>query len=665
MKTLARVLPILFLVCFCLVQGSYSQSKYGNATMDEMNMEVYAKDTAAVAVVLLKKGETRFIYSSLNGFQFEFTLQMKVKILKNEGLDWCNQEISYYQESSSWKEDVRGLSGTTYNLENGKITKTKLSKDFIFDEETDKKWKVKKFTMPAAKVGSVIEYKYTMVSDFFHELREFTFQSSAPILYASYEILIPEYFRYNVDTQGYLRLVSKRENSHESFPVPHHDAAGNYQNNLRCSAEKFKFEAKDVDGIKNESFLWNIHDFISKVSFELKNIQMPYSMVKSFSSSWSNIDKEIMESGSFGGNLKRANLFKDEISKTELTLERAGEIQDIIKSKVKWNDKNAISPTNLKDALKNGIGNSADVNFLLINALKAGGFNAFPIILSTRTNGRIPITHPSMLAFNYVITGVQIDTTMYFTDAAAKYGNWNLLPEKCLVPQARILKPDYAGWVDLTSVSNGSILKVINYKFSDSKLIGQVTDTRRGNAAYNSRSNYYGHKDRKDYIESLSKGLSCEIDNFKISNLDNTSEALKLEYTQSTDMSLGEDFLYINPLSDKLFTENPFKEETRKFPIQFNYLLNYVQIINIEIPEGYVVDELPTPEKMILNDNDITFTYRIQKSENLVRVHYQYQLKKIQFLPNEYEYLKDFYAKIVLKNNEQIVLKKAAAVSTE
>ena len=80
MKTLYS---LALLVCLLFVfQQNQAQSKYGNATMDELNMQVYPKDTTAAAVVLLKKGDARFIVSQLYGFQFEYTLQVKIKILK-------------------------------------------------------------------------------------------------------------------------------------------------------------------------------------------------------------------------------------------------------------------------------------------------------------------------------------------------------------------------------------------------------------------------------------------------------------------------------------------------------------------------------------------------------------------------------------------------------
>lgn len=650
---------ILFtLLLFCFFQNANTQSKYGNVSTDELNMVTYPQDTTANAVILMKMGEIHFVYNSNYGFQFEYTIQTKIKILKNEGLEWCNQQINYYQADNSWKESIKNLSGTTYNIEDGKTVKTKLSKEHIFDEDVDKKYRVKKFTMPAAKVGSVIEYKYTIVSDFYYNLRDFTFQASIPILYASFEAILPEYFLYHVDNPGYVALKSKKEQINESFSIAYRDEFGKVQQSLRCIADLYKFEGENIPAIKDESFLWTVNDYISKVSFELRSIKMPYSMPVNASNTWGNIDKELLEADVFGGNLKKADLFKEDITKGDITLDKAREIQNMIKYRVKWNDKNAIAPSNLKDALKNGIGNNADINFLLINALQAGGFNAFPVLMSTRSNGRMPITHPSISAFNYMVTGVTIDTMVYFTDAAAKYGDWNLLPEKCMVTQARIISPNYSDWVDLSTNSSSTVLKAVQISISDSKLRANVAESRKGSTALNSRADYNNHKNQEDYIESLKKRSGCEIDSFSISNIEETSKDLKINYTQISDINLGDDHLYINPLVEKLFSDNPFKEENRVFPVQFNSLLNYIQVITFNIPEGYAVEEAPKSERITLNDNDIVFAYRIVATEKEVKMHYQYQLKKLLFLPNEYLHLQDYIAKIISKSAEQIVLKK-------
>lgn len=651
MKTLFSLALIL---CFLFMfQENNAQSKYGNATMDELTMTVYPQDTTAAAVFLLKKGETRFVISELYGFQFEYTLQVKVKILKTEGLEWCNSGVGYYEYSNSSKEQVNGLSGTTYNLENGKIVKTKLSKEYITEENIDNTYKVRKFSMPAAKVGSVIEYKYTIVSGFFYDLREFQFQESIPVVYTSYEAKIPEYFRYNTNFQGYVKLNTVREPENESFHI-----AGQI---LPCNAEKIKSEGFNIPAMKEEGYLWTINDYISKVSFELQSVYIPGNTVKNYSSSWDNIDKALLSSNEFGGSAKKADMFKEEIKRGAISLDRAREIQNMVKYRVKWNERNSLSVNNLKEALKTGLGNNADVNFLLINALKAGGFNAFPVALSTRSNGRLPFMHPSITALNYVITGVQIDTVMYFTDAAAKYGDWNLLPEKCMVPQARIISQDGCDWVNLTSISRGVIMKTGRFEFSEGKYIGRITDSRKDNEAYDLKSYYNGHKSKEDFIETLSKRTSCEIDSFNILNLDNTAEAVNMEYIQKTNVDTGEEFIYINPMIDRQYSENPFRSETRVYPINFDYLTTYMQVVEIKIPEGYVVEEMPKPSRMVMNDNDISVNYRIGIDENVIRLNYLYQLKKQVFPATDYDGIRDFFAKLVAKNSEQIVLKKVSA----
>ena len=134
----------------------------------------------------------------------------------------------------------------------------------------------------------------------------------------------------------------------------------------------------------------------------------------------------------------------------------------------------------------------------------------------------------------------------------------------------------------------------------------------------------------------------------------------KPEFT--TNVDTGEEFIYISPLIDKHYSENPFRTETRTLPINFDYLTTYMQMVEIKIPEGYVVDEMPKPARMVMNDNDIVLTYRLGVDGNVIKVNYVYQLKKIIFPATDYDGIRDFFAKLVAKNSEQIVLKKASAV---
>lgn len=635
----------------------FSQSKYGKITMEEMEMTSYSQDTTAVAVILSKEGDARFVYSDLYGFQFEYTLKMKVKILKPEGLSYCEHAIDYYELNNQNKETILGLSGMTYNLENGKIVKTKLSKEFIVDEDEDERFKIRKITMPAAKVGSVIEYKYTLKSDFFRNFRDFYFQSSIPTAYVSYDVTIPEYFKYRKSTIGYEQVKADIKDVNETFSIK----VDRGLEQVRCLAERSIFVGENLPAMKDEGFLWTKEDYISKITYELQSIQFPMSMTRDYSTTWDNIDKELRERDRFGGELKKKGMFKDDITPSDITLERAREIQNFVKGKVKWNDKTSQYARNLKDALKNGIGSSAEVNFLLINALKAGNFDAFPVVMSTRSNGRLPIGRPSATAFNYVITAVRIDTTIYYTDAASEYGDWNILPQRVMVSQARIVEDKWADWVDLSSFTSGRTVLMGEISITDNAIEKKITEAYRGASAYDLRNYYYkSHKDQNEYIEKLANSQNGEIENFEITDIDKTDADVKVTYLLKQDTGL-DDIIYINPMLLTHYKENPFKLEERKYPINFPYKSNYSQIVRVKIPEGYAIEELPQSEKIIFGDNnDLSFTYRIAVTGNDVSVQYQYVVNTLLVLPDAYADLRDFFSKIVQKNSAQIVLKKIA-----
>lgn len=659
MKTMKNVqsfyIFFLFIIMFINPYSSFSQSKYGNTTMEELNMEVYPNDSTAPAVILLKTGETRFS-ASHESFQFEYTVKVKIKILKESGLEWCNQEISYYEDGQS-KENIIRLSGTTYTLDNGKINKTKLSKDYIFNENINDKWKVRKFTMPGAKVGSIIEFNYTLQSPFFYELRDFELQSTIPTAYTSYDIIIPEYYLYNVNMQGYERVESERSRNNMSFVIRYRDSNGRLQTEtVTCLGERMKFKGQDLPALKPEPYMWSLNNYKTKITFELKKIQFPHSNPENYTTTWENIDQKLFETSDFGGNLNKTGLFKNQIQKGEATIDRAEEILEYIKNKVRWNEKTAFYPNNLNEALKSGLGNSSDMNFLLINALNAGGFEAYPVAISTRNNGLLPMAHPTISAFNYVITAIAIDSTLYFTDASARYGDWNILPSKCMVTQARILKKKSSFWKDISDIATDTSTKMAVLEFTESGLTTKITESNKDFAAYYLISNYNNHKNEEEYTEKLSARMGGDVSDFKMINDD--SRNIKVEYTLTKDQALGDEYLYINPMFEKYFSENPFKAETRKFPINFGSPINYKLISNIKIPAGYIIEELPKSEKITTDGNSLSLNYIVGQNDDQISLSYNLQLKKIMFIQNEYDLLKDFFSKLVLKNSEQIVLKK-------
>jgi uncharacterized protein YfkK (UPF0435 family) len=71
-----------------------------------------------------------------------------------------------------------------------------------------------------------------------------------------------------------------------------------------------------------------------------------------------------------------------------------------------------------------------------------------------------------------------------------------------------------------------------------------------------------------------------------------------------------------------------------------------------------VVDEAPKSVKAMFNEDEGFFEYIIAVSAEKVQMRSRIKLLKATYSPEDYETLRDFYAMIVKKHAEQIVLKK-------
>src|SRR5688572_31504277 len=183
-----------------------SPVKFGEIPMADMTMTVYDKDSSASAVILSDYGEA---YVDLNGATATMTFERhtRIKILKKDGLKWADASIPLYHAGST-EEKVAGLKAVTYNLENGKIVESKMSKESVFKEKFNRNVNLQKFTLPNVKEGAVIEYSYKLISEFFTNFPNWEFQSTIPTRHSEYWAMIHNYFTYLKYMQGYVPATS-------------------------------------------------------------------------------------------------------------------------------------------------------------------------------------------------------------------------------------------------------------------------------------------------------------------------------------------------------------------------------------------------------------------------------------------------------------------------
>ena len=111
--------------------------KWGKPTDEELQMTVYDGDTEANAVELYRSLDV--YYGVLDDFKVYYSLKRRLKILKPEGKSEADLSIVYRENESNRTtcENVRGLKAIAYNLEDGKLVKTKMESSISIVETKD------------------------------------------------------------------------------------------------------------------------------------------------------------------------------------------------------------------------------------------------------------------------------------------------------------------------------------------------------------------------------------------------------------------------------------------------------------------------------------------------------------------------------------------------
>ena len=674
------IMPILFFALFFLLiteQQMHAQNsplKLGKIDMDILKMEHYPEDTSAGAVILSDFGFNQLKYYEQDGFKLEFQRHVRIKILKKKGYEWADIQVPLYK-SQSKEERIITLKGYTYNLVGGKVEKYKISKKDVITEERNQYWNIDKFTMPNVKEGSVIEYQYTIQSEFFFNLNDWQFQYTIPVQRTEYWVKIPEYLIYNKNMRGYVPLtVNDQTTELSSITYANRQRVSTvYETHTTFEYENidyhtyvYHYVAENLPAIQEEPYMPDIDNYFPKMEFELSYVQFPNSTRKDYTKTWDGINDLLLLSSDFGSQLNRknyANEMLDAVQAIANPLERTIAIYEFVKKRMKWNGVRSIFVTSsLRDAFQEGSGSSGDLNIMLTALLRAADLDAKPVLVSTRDHGFILPTRPSISQFNYVICLVNVDGKDYLLDATDPFCPVNLLPSRCLNYKGRVIDPDGGDWVSLTpTTSDKKIISISLEIDEEGSMTGNISINRYGYAAYNFRKKIKKEGSQEDYVNRLESDYpGLHVSSFGFENLDNLYSLVKTEYdvTIEDNAEVMGDLIYFSPIFFNRIDDNPFKLEEREYPVDFIYPSETTISFTFNIPEGYAVETLPESTAFKLPENGGLFMYNISQLGNTISIASKIKLRQTWFNKEAYPHLKEFMSLVVAKHAEQIVLKK-------
>lgn len=626
--------------------------KWGQVPRSDYELTTYELDTLANAVILGDYGKIT-TFRGNSSYEQRYFHHRRVKILSKKGLEHSNVQVFFRLDG---KEQVRDIKAHTIK-KNGQVKE--LSKKEVFKVDYNEYWGAMQFSIPGVEPGDIIEYKYNIFSESIFELKPWYFQDELPVRSSRFVV-------ENNIPASYVSIFEggdamKRENLKDGTSI-----LSLYDMKIVLGANGV-YEANNCPAIKDEdSFVTTTENYKSRVRFQLT--EHAFRGVKQkVLSTWDALAKDLLRETYFGDifNKKKAGkkllkVLEPELSGNLSELEKMEVIFRHLATKMQWNGRYGWTTSNhVDDLYEVRTGTAGELNLMLLALLKKIGIKAYPILISTRHHGKTIEKYPLVDQFNHVIVGAEVEGQIYYLDVFSSVQPMGLIPTNSLNYRGWKVDKDKPVWVDIPA-ENSRRYYVIEVELNQGyNLVGDVRKRTSHYFAFDNRRKYkeFGEEEYKEKILS-SPFSKLKIDSLQFEKFSSPNKPLNTRFNiEASDLvqSAG-GYLYIQPIIYPHFSENPFKAGKRYYPVELPFPWAEQYVINIKIPEGYSIEELPESASIVLPDKSASYKLAIEELHGKVQLVSTFKIGRTKYLPEEYKSLKMLFDLMLEKMGEQIVL---------
>jgi hypothetical protein len=624
----------------------------GKVPNTDLQMMIYEPDTSAAAVVLCDFGKMTVEYFNPE-YKCRYYRHRRIKILKESGFDYADVELEYLsinkrQQMSRIKANIFSPDGTVYSLN---------KKDF-FEEKNEFSTTVK-FTFPNVQVGSVIEYEYTVVDDYITQLSRWYFQEDIPVRWNELQFNFDSKLSYT-----YIFYSNPGMEKREDGAVTYLEGEAG-----EMVLRDGQFIMKNTVAMKEEPHITTMKDYLSSITFQLDSYLDGYKMVQQILSSWTEIVKDLENHPYYGVQYLRKKFTKEANEALQPSLvgltseeEKVQAIYNFIAENVEWNGGYSdFASKDLSKIWEEKKGYSADLNFMFISLLRQNGFEAYPLMTSTRDHGKMYEKYPILSQFDHTMVWAKIDGKDRILDVPTKTRPMRLPTVLALNNRGVVIKSPEAFWVDVDAKMGTDAFVYEVTLDAEGTLSGTVDTKYTGYNALPERRAYAERQDGQHWTERFEDFSEVAVELLETQDLENINEPFreKLKLTIPEAAIVAGDFIYFSPIVYSNFKENNLKLEKRFFPVDMAYPIQEQMVVKLTIPEGYAIEELPEVTNLALPRNAGKFRYAVnKKDQKTIQLIATFKLNQYQFTPTEYPNLREMFDLVAEKYGEQIVLKK-------
>ncbi|HQU72081.1 MAG TPA: DUF3857 and transglutaminase domain-containing protein [Calditrichia bacterium] len=640
----------ILMICLCLSAfGAFAQDelpKFGKVDQEILAMTAIVEDPEADGVILFDDCDMEIG----EDLRLNIRRRKRIKIFTENGKENYGTIVVRYHDD----ERVTNIKAETI-LPDGK--KVKLNKKDIQEEEGNG-WKSYIFPAPGLTPGAVIEYQYDLESKRLANLPAWYFQNEDFTMMSRLAVTVAPGYAYNVFFNNTPEIEAQEERVLRS-------------NGVRFT--KYSWTLNNLLPIREEPNMSSRQDYLATLSFQLIHYRDSYNFFR-YIRSWSEVVKNLWEDRGYKDYLKKnsdvekrvASLLSDSMN----TQTKLRTLYNFVRDQIQFDQGYVLTTEeNPGKVLKEGKGGVVEQNLLLVSMLRAAGFEAHPVLISTRSNGKFSFNQPNLRDFNRVLAFCIADRKPYVFDPAQGTSPYHLLPTFDLVEAGLLVE-------DLPEEQEPKFIRIplpktVNTQFAQTK--GTIDPEGNLSAETHLRlDDYRGLFSRnklndfdteEEYVRDLLQDRFGEvtIDSFKIGNAKAPDLPLEisLHYRVANFATVADDKMYLAAPNLQYYNENPFKRENRYFPVEYAYPISSTDDMILTLPDGYRIEELPAP--VLGRDEGLAYQYEWKENAGKVTINRQFIRRQTVFEVKQYKDLRGFLDRIVDADQGQMVIARGAS----
>jgi len=650
-------------VCFGLVWAvmlgsathALASDTFTAPTAEELAMTSVPGYAGAPAVILFRERIT----DSEIGFVH---VHERIKILTEEGKKYADVELqsSDFSPNAAYLATsitVDDLSARTVHSDGTVIPFTgkpfvKVTEKNVVGNAGREQIMSNVFTLPAAEIGSIIEYSYSL---HFNEM-----EAPAPDWYVQDDLFVKsEHFQWNPGASTEINW----------YPILPAGAQ------VTRKGRKFDLVVKDIPPRPQEEYMPPIASFSYRVLFYYTSVTSSEEYWKVTGKNWSKSKNDFIDVNSAlkketqdaiaGMTTEDAKLRK--IYAVMMTLENTNYTREYQRREDK-----AAGLKKLKRAeavLENKRGNSTEITDLFVGMARAAGMKAYLMLVPDRSEQLFSPGWLSYEQFDALIAIVTVDGKEQFFDPGKRYCPYGHLAwQHTLLTGLR--QTDSGAEFAQTPGEKFAANRLIRTASLDvgdhGELSGKIEITYEGSRALEWRETaLLGdeeslHHDLETSLqESLPKSIEVKVSGIK--NLEDYENPLLVSYDVTGTLGEATGKRLVIPVDIfKASAAATFPETKRELAVYFHYPEWVQDGVKIVLPKGLMVEAAPTDADFEVK-GVAKYVMKVAQTPTSIAVRRDYLLGQVIVPPDHYAELRGFYSQFEAKDHESVVLKVAPA----